>query len=144
MKLDTFFTVTEQAEIFLLAVLLGGALGVVFDAFRLLRAVFVTARRKIAVGIADFLYVLFYAFCIFIYSALLGRGEVRFFIIIGSLCGFTLEVMTIGGAVTSLTRTVSDKIHAYCRRLWDFTHNIRDKFRHNDSFSPEDEKTLDF
>jgi hypothetical protein len=144
MKLETFFTVTEQAEIFLLAVVLGAALGVVFDAFRMFRAVFVTARKKIAVGVADFLFVLFYAFCIFIYSVMLGRGEVRFFIIIGSLCGFVLEVITIGDTVTSATRFVSDKIHGYFKKLWDFSLNFRSKFRHNDSFSAQDEKTLDF
>jgi hypothetical protein len=144
MKLETFFTVTEQAEIFLISVVLGAALGVVFDSFRLLRAVFVTARRKGAVAVADFLFVLFYAFCIFIYSVLFGRGEVRFFIVVGSLCGFAVEVITIGGTVTSLTRTVSDKIHAYCRKLWDFSHNLSIKFRHNDNFSVQSEKTLDF
>jgi spore cortex biosynthesis protein YabQ len=138
MRLDTFFTVSEQAELFLLSVCLGAALGVIFDAFRLLRAVFNTARMKVAVHIADFLYVCFYAFCIFLYSTVLSRGEVRFFVVIGSLCGFCLEVLTIGDYVTAFVRIVSDKIHRFFHNLWELSLNFRRKIRQHDNFSSDE------
>jgi spore cortex biosynthesis protein YabQ len=135
MLLDTFYTVTEQAELFLLSVLVGAALGVVFDAFRLIRAVFLTARKSFLVHAADFLFVLIYALTIFTYSAVLARGEIRFFILVGSLCGFLLETLTIGDSVTKAIRYVSDKIHAFLRRVYNaFCASLlkfMKKFRHN-------------
>jgi hypothetical protein len=120
MQLDTFYNVTEQVELFLLSILLGAALGVVFDAFRLLRAVFVTARKGFLVHVADFLYICFYAFAIFTYAAVMARGEVRLFFIIGSICGFLLETLTIGDTVTSIVRFISDKIHTMFKNLWTY------------------------
>jgi hypothetical protein len=144
MSLDTFFSVSQQAELFLLSVLLGAGLGVIYDAFRLLRAVFLTARKNVAVHIADFIYVLFYAFCIFIYSMVCCRGEVRLYIVIGSICGFILEILTIGDTITSFVRLVSDKIHGFFHTLWEKSLNLRRNFRHNDNFSQSEQKTLDF
>jgi hypothetical protein len=118
MQLDTFYNITEQVELFLLSILLGAALGVVFDAFRLLRAVFETARKSFLVHLADFLYICFYSFAVFTYAAVMARGEVRLFFVIGSICGFLLETLTIGDTVTSIVRYISDKIHAGIRRLW--------------------------
>jgi spore cortex biosynthesis protein YabQ len=139
MSLDTFYSVTEQAELFLLSVLVGAALGVVFDAFRLLRAVFLTARKSFLVHVADFIFVLFYTFVIFTYSAVSARGEVRFFIFIGSLCGFLIETLTIGDSVTKAVRYISDKIHAFLKRLldslWAFLLKFKDNFRHNNDSS---------
>jgi hypothetical protein len=118
MQLDTFYNITEQAELFFLSILLGAALGVVFDAFRLIRAMFVTARKGFLVHAADFLYICFYAFVIFTYAAVMGRGEVRLFFVIGSICGFLLETLTIGDTVTRIVRFISDKIHSALKRLW--------------------------
>ncbi|MDR0974462.1 MAG: spore cortex biosynthesis protein YabQ [Ruminococcus sp.] len=141
MILDTFYTVTEQAELFLLSVFVGASLGVVFDAFRLLRAVFVTARKSFLVHAADFLFILFYAFVVFTYSAVLARGEIRFFIVIGSLCGFLIETLTIGDSVTKAVRYISDKIHAALKRafnsLWTFILNFFKNFRHSNDYSSQ-------
>ncbi|MDR0987436.1 MAG: spore cortex biosynthesis protein YabQ [Ruminococcus sp.] len=141
MLLDTFYTVTEQAELFLLSVVVGAALGVVFDATRLIRAVFVTARKSFLVHVLDFLFILIYALTIFTYSAVFARGEIRFFILIGSLCGFLIETLTIGDSVTKLIRFVSDKIHAFLKRVfdsvWAFILKLTKNFRHNnDSTEP--------
>jgi hypothetical protein len=73
----------------------------------------------------------------------LSRGEVRIFVVIGSLCGFVLEVLTIGDYVTAFVRMISDKIHSFFHNIWAKSLNFRKKFRQDDKISPDTLKSVE-
>ncbi len=91
---------------FLLSVVLGAALGVVYDCFRALRVIFPPAAKKGAVAAEDIIFWLIYGFCIFCYAAAFARGQVRFFMFFGSLIGFVLYLVTLGNLVIGVIRSV--------------------------------------
>lgn len=125
MNLETFFSVTKQTELFLLSVTLGAALGVLFDALRLIRIIIRKAGNAFFCAFADILFMLFSAFCIFIFSAESARGQVRLFVVLGAVLGFTLEILTIGEAVTSVVRKAANAVRKTLGRLADNVKNIR-------------------
>lgn len=125
MNLETFFSVTKQTELFLLSVTLGAALGVLFDALRLVRIIIRTAGNAFFCALADILFVLFSAFCIFIFSAESAHGQVRFFVVIGAVLGFTLEVLTIGSAVTGTVRKAANAVRKALGNIISSIKNIR-------------------
>lgn len=102
--METFFTVSEQTWLFLWACVLGAALGVVYDMFRVLRIIL--KHNNIAVFIEDVLFTVFYGLCIFVYITELSRGYIRFFIILGSLLGFTLYILTVGMFVVTIMKKI--------------------------------------
>lgn len=121
MHLDTFFSISQQTALFLLSVVLGAALGVVYDCFRVFRIVFPPAAKNAAVAVEDIIFWLFYGFCVFCYSAVLARGQVRFFIVLGSLIGFVLYLVTIGNAVTGIIRRIVTAVYKVLRKVYSCT-----------------------
>ena len=118
MHLDTFFSISQQTALFLLSVVLGAGLGVVYDCFRVFRIVFPPASKKAAVAVEDIIFWLIYGFCVFCYSAVLARGQVRFFIVAGSLIGFVLYIVTIGNAVTGVIRRIVTAVCKVLRKVY--------------------------
>ncbi|MBQ2823184.1 MAG: spore cortex biosynthesis protein YabQ [Oscillospiraceae bacterium] len=106
MQLDTFFTVSEQLLQFLLSVVLGAGLGVVYDVFRVIRIVFPFARKKGAVCVGDIIFMVLCGFAVFLFAAMFCRGEVRFFCIFGAVPGFILYMLTLGNFVTGVFRVI--------------------------------------
>ncbi|MGN1415947.1 MAG: spore cortex biosynthesis protein YabQ [Oscillospiraceae bacterium] len=102
--IETFFTVPQQVFIFLCSVILGGALGVVYDVFRAVRIIFPFLGRKIPTAAADILYMIIFGLAVFLLSALMGRGVVRFFCIAGAAIGAVLYLTAVGNTVTGLLR----------------------------------------
>jgi hypothetical protein len=117
LNLETFLSVTKQTELFLLSVTIGAGLGILFDALRVVRLIIKTAGIAFFCGLADVLFVLFSAFCLFLFSAEAARGQVRFFIVVGALLGFTLELLTTGEIVTSIVRNAADAVRKELRRI---------------------------
>ncbi|MDR0991985.1 MAG: spore cortex biosynthesis protein YabQ [Ruminococcus sp.] len=117
MNLETFLSVTKQTELFLLAVTLGAGLGIIFDALRVLRIIIKTAGNAFFCGLADVLFTLFSAFCIFLFSAETARGQVRFFIVIGAALGFLLEILTTGDIVTGVVKKAANAVRAELFRI---------------------------
>jgi hypothetical protein len=117
LNLETFLSVTKQTELFLLAVVLGAGLGILFDALRVLRIIIRTAGNAFFCGFTDTLFVLFSAFCIFLFCAETAHGQVRFFVVIGAALGFLLEILTTGDIVTSLVRKAANAVRAELLRI---------------------------
>ena len=99
MPLETFFTVPQQVWLFLASVLLGGAMGVVFDVFRALRIVFPQLHGSALTAVEDILFWLAYGGAVYVFSLLCGRGQLRGFFFLGSLAGFVIYLVTVGKAV---------------------------------------------
>jgi spore cortex biosynthesis protein YabQ len=117
LNLETFLTVTKQTELFFLSVVIGAALGVLFDATRIIRIIIRKSGNAFFCALTDILFMLFAAFCIFIFSAESARGQVRFFVVLGALLGFTLEILTIGDVITHMVRKAANSVRAGLTRI---------------------------
>lgn len=118
MQLETFFSVSQHTSQFLLSVVLGGALGVVYDLFRTLRIIFPPAAKSGAVLVQDIIFCIICGFSVFCFSTLAVRGQVRFFIFFGSAIGFVLYILTIGNVITGVLRLVFGTIYGTLRKVY--------------------------
>ncbi|MGN1135049.1 MAG: spore cortex biosynthesis protein YabQ [Oscillospiraceae bacterium] len=107
MSLETFFSVSEQCSLFLLSVILGMGIGVFYDVFRTLRIVFPPAAKKNAVFAEDIIFMVVSGAAIFLYAAVLCRGQVRFFCVVGTLLGFALYIATVGSIIVGIFRSAA-------------------------------------
>ena len=121
MQLETFFSISHQAGLFLMSVLLGAILGVVYDVFRAFRIVFPPARKSGAVFVQDILFWIIYGAAVFCYSTLAARGEIRFFVFLGSLAGFVLYILTIGNFIIGVLRWIFDAFYGVLRKVYSVT-----------------------
>ncbi len=102
--METFFNVTQQCQIFLLSCVLGAFLALPFDIFRAVREIF--PHKKVIIIIEDVIYVIFFAFCVFLFTVSVGRSEIRGFIFIGAFLGFVLYILTLGNIVIKVIRII--------------------------------------
>lgn len=118
LQIGTFFSVSSQTSFFLLSVVLGAALGVVYDCFRVFRILFPPAAKAAAVAVQDVLFWLIYGFGIFLYSAAVCGGSLRFFMFIGSLLGFALYILTLGDLITGILRQLATAVYRILRKVY--------------------------
>ncbi len=118
MQIETFFSVSEHTAQFLMSVVLGAVLGVVYDFFRVVRIVVPPMAKSGAVAVQDVIFCLIYGFGIFCYSTLTARGELRFFIFFGSLIGFVLYIVTVGNFVTGILRRIFSVVYGSLRKVY--------------------------
>lgn len=118
MSLNTFFSVSQQTAAFLLSVLLGAGLGVVYDCFRVARILLPPLAKPKPTFLADILFWLIYGFCVFCFAAVTSRGQVRVFMFFGSLLGFALYILTLGNLITGVIRTVVTAVYKVLRKVY--------------------------
>lgn len=104
MPLETFFTASEQMMLFLWSVVIGAGLGVVYELFRIVRLTF--PHGSVAVFFEDVLFSLIWGFVMFVFVMEFGRGNLRFFYIIGNAVGFILYLVTLGNIVNRIMRGI--------------------------------------
>lgn len=104
---NTEFGLALETEVFLLSVLLGGGLGVVYDFIRVFKALF--PHGKILTFIEDLVYMLLVGFALFTFSTGLS-GEIRYFTVAGMIMGWVLERYTVGNGVVSLVRKLTQRL----------------------------------
>lgn len=121
MDIETFFDISDQVMLFLLAVLVGAGLGILFDVFRAMRVVFPPAKKSGLTALSDIIFWLIYGFTIFVYSVQYGRGQVRFFFFIGSLLGFILYLLTIGNVVLGVIKKVYGYVSEFIHFVYSYT-----------------------
>ena len=107
-------TVTGQLLDFLLSILLGAALGAVYDLFRIGRVL----HKKGAVALAaeDAFFFLFCAAVTFLFLLADDSGIVRFFLLLGEGIGATLYYFTLGAALLRAAKRVLPPAQAKARR----------------------------
>lgn len=111
MLLDNFFTLSEECLLFLYSVLLGVFLGVVFDIFRIIRAII--PHKSALVAVEDVIFMMIWGLSLVIFSVELSRGNVRFFCFLGSVLGFAIYFFTVGYALLTAIRAVSNAIRRF-------------------------------
>lgn len=117
MNLETFFTVSEQCSLFLLSVVLGLGIGVFYDVFRTLRIVCPPAAKKNAVFAEDIVFMAASGAAVFVYAAVLCRGQVRFFCVLGTFLGFLLYIATVGSLIVGILRRIAAAIAKFFRKF---------------------------
>lgn len=111
MSLETFFSISEECVLFLLSTVMGAGLGILFDVFRIIRVIFPFAAKKTAVFVEDILFMLISGAAVFLYAAVMCRGQVRFFCIVGAFLGFLLYIIAVGNAIIGILRRIAVRIH---------------------------------
>ncbi len=126
---ETFFTIPQQVFLFLASVLMGVALGVIYDIFRAFRVIFPIMRSKLMTAAADIIYMIIFGIGVFMLSAYMGRGEVRFFYCIGAGLGALTYIMTAGNAVLGVIKGISIRCSRFISKKRDRSKRseVRDK-----------------
>lgn len=120
LNLNTFFSVSQQTASFLLSVLLGAALGVVYDCFRVARILLPPLAKPKPTFLADILFWLIYGFCVFCFAAASARGQVRMFMFLGSVLGFALYILTLGNLITGVIRSIVTAVYRVLHKVYYF------------------------
>lgn len=100
--------VNTQTIIFLQSLLLGAALGAVYDLFRIFRVAFPLPAGVIVAE--DLLYFVFCGFVSFFFAMTVNFGQVRFFILLGEAMGFLLYYLTLGSLVMRCAQKILDAL----------------------------------
>ena len=109
-------SVSEQALDFLLACLLGAGLGALYDVFRIIRLAF--WHGKLVVAVQDILFWSAAAACTFLFQLVNSDGQIRFYILLGELLGFTVYYFTIGVLVFHASRFIIGLVKRILRFLY--------------------------
>lgn len=105
----------EQARLFLLTILLGGGMGLLYDALRIFRHAL--PHPKLWMQAEDGFFWLLTAFLVFCVMLRANGGEIRFFLLLGLFGGMGLYFLTLSRLVIA----VSDRLIAaicYLLRLF--------------------------
>lgn len=111
MELESFFTVSQQTQLFLISCAAGIPLGILWDIFRVIRSVF--PHNTLLVIIEDTLYMIIYAVFMTTFTIVMARGDYRFFYTIGNILGFSLYFFTVGNVVLGVIRRISGWIRSF-------------------------------
>ena len=120
---DNFFSLSYECLIFLYSVILGAFLGVVFDVFRVIRAI--VPHNSFIVAFEDILFILIWALSLVVFSVELSGGIIRFFCFFGTFLGFAIYFFTVGKIIITLIRKISLFIRRFFMRIFSF---LRDSF----------------
>lgn len=101
----------EQAQVFVIFILVGSIIGIFFDCFRILRKVTKTSDLMTALedGIFWILTGLFLIYMIFVFN----NGEIRLFLILGAFVGLILYFMTISKFFVKLSIKIIQFVNQY-------------------------------
>lgn len=105
--------VCRQTELFLLSVLLGAGLGVLWDVFRAVRAIFPVMGKALPTAICDGLYLILCGIGIYIFSLLAGDGQVRGYYWLGAFLGAVIYLLTAGTVVIGIIRGIFGGIYRF-------------------------------
>lgn len=104
--------IAGEALLFLSSCLLGGAFGVVYDCFRVLR-LFIPTGEKLAF-MEDGIFFLLITIVNFLFFLSRTYGKLRVFLLIGELLGFLVYYLTAGRAVFFLMFHLSRGVKRAC------------------------------
>ena len=96
--------ITQQTWFFLYSILLGAALGVFYDLFRILRIAF--SHAAVVVMAEDILFWSSSAFVTFVFFLAIDGGQIRLFLILGEGIGFVLYYFSLGTLVIGAAKKI--------------------------------------
>ena len=109
-------TIAGQTWTFLGGILLGAVLGICYDLFRVARIII--SHPPALVAVED---ILFFGICTvgtFLYLLGAGYGEIRMFVLVGELVGFSLYHCTLGALAVRLVQAILNILRRIFSLLW--------------------------
>ena len=106
----------EQTIAFLQAMIVGAAMGILYDLFRISRIAIPTAR--VVVIVEDILYFSICAVATFLLMMSSLDGQVRIFVLMGQLIGAILYFCTVGRLVMKISRTIINIVRGILRFIF--------------------------
>ena len=97
-------SLATQTKNFLLSLGFGFIMGIFYDLFRIVRISI--SKGKISTIISDVLYCLFLCFALFLFCLTVNEGEIRFYLLLGSLAGFFVYYFSLGVIIFSFSECV--------------------------------------
>mgnify|MGYP000958913911 FL=1 len=89
-----------QSQAFLYSLLLGVALGILYEAFKFIRTAFLSTKP--AVIISDIAFMIVASLALFFYSLAMLYGYVRIYVVFGALCGFAAYRFSLGKLISRI------------------------------------------
>ena len=90
-------SIAEQTYAFVMTILAGGVMGLLFDSYRVVRALF--APKQLAAAMTDLLYWIVVTPIVFAMLLAGNWGELRFYVLLGLAIGLVLYFQTLSAAV---------------------------------------------
>ncbi len=122
------FFISDQVNVFLMALLCGVIIAVINEVFRLLR--YIGFNSKTVVFIQDIIFMSLAGFLSFLFALCFNNGDVRFFIIFAELLGFLAFRYTIGlftGKVFKVIHFIINKLSLFIKSVFNALSTILDK-----------------
>lgn len=116
MRLESFFTVSEQMQLFLMSCLFGIPIGIFYDIFRVIRIIL--PHNSVTTAIEDVLFFVVYSVFIMSFTFSAARSEFRVYYIIGNLIGFSVYYFTVGKIITGIFLKISLLFKKLIRRCY--------------------------
>lgn len=124
---DMQFTLEAETQIYLLSVLLGVGIGIVYDMFRALRIMF--KHKNWLVAVEDVVFVFLAGFCVLTFATGL-TGKLRVFTLFGMAAGFVVEHFSVGNmAMFLLSKIVGWLKQRILKPLKGILHKIGQKIK---------------
>ena len=110
------FEPKTELGLFIFSVVIGIVFALVFDVLRVIRIIF--PHKAFVVFIEDILFMLFCGFWFFIFSMTYARGQLRAFLLMGSVLGFSLYIFTVGELVKRFVTKTREVIVAFLKKVY--------------------------
>ena len=108
--------ITEQASVFFRSLMLGAVLGCLYDFFRITRLAFIIP--SLLVLVEDLLFFLFSSIILFGFMLENSYGQIRYFILLGVLLGWTIYYFTVGSFVMKCSAGIIHILRVVFAFLW--------------------------
>lgn len=114
--LESFFTPAEETRLFLLCILAGMGLGLVFDCLRVFRTFI--PHNSLFTALEDIAFFLFWTGALLTFALEEGRGRVRLYFLIGNILGFVFFRLTLGNPVMAVLRGTVKIVRRFCKAVF--------------------------
>lgn len=107
---------THQCQTFLFSLLLGAALSLLYDGFRLMRLILPEQSWRIA--LEDILYCLLFGFFTIHFALEWEQGRLRSYLLLGELLGWIICHFTVGQLFYDAAKQILDGLRRVLRWVW--------------------------
>lgn len=101
--------VTSQADVFLISIIYGAALSLIYDIIRSVRRV--VSHKNLFIAIEDFLYWMFWACTVISMIYTYNNGALRSYVILGLLIGCALYLLLLSRLLLFLLTFLMKELH---------------------------------
>ena len=109
-------SLATQTKNFLLSLGFGFIMGIFYDLFRIARISI--SKGKIATVISDILYCVFLCFSFMLFCLTVNEGEIRLYLLLGSLAGFFVYYFSLGVIIFSFSERLILFVKKFIRSVF--------------------------